>query len=159
VAWAEANTWEQILQDYAAQGFSVGPERHPAFVAREVIFQAQQPWMNAEKHWLCKRQTLIHGLGLLSVKQRPPTAGGLVFLTIEDESGFFNLTLMPDIYERVRMSIEYGKILAFKGSIERSAPVNPQDPKTAAVSVRVDELWDPFQGSPQALNLKTRDYH
>jgi error-prone DNA polymerase len=159
IPWKEAGVWEQILQDYAVQGFSVGPMRHPAFVARETLFQHQHPWVNAESHWQWESHRPICGLGLLSVKQRPPTAGGLVFLTIEDESGFFNLTLMPDIYERYRLEIDYGKIIAFRGSIERSAPVNREDPKLAAVSVRVTELWNPFEESSQILNLKTREYH
>jgi DNA polymerase III alpha subunit len=101
-----------------------------------------------------------HVIGLLSVKQKPPTAGGMCFLTLEDETGFFNMALGPEEYEKYRLVIQTGCLIAARACVERSAPVDPQDPRTAAVSLRVRELWCPGLGQKKVgrLDSKPRDF-
>lgn len=61
--------------------------------------------------------------GLLSLQQRPPTAKGLAFLTLEDETGHFNVVLMPEIYEKFRLVIADHPLLEIRGPIERKDQV------------------------------------
>jgi DNA polymerase-3 subunit alpha/error-prone DNA polymerase len=149
--------WESLLRDYETTGLSAG--RHPTPYAREKLFPDPR-WVTAEGVYLLPMGSETHVIGLLSVKQKPPTAGGMCFLTLEDETGFFNLALGPEEYEKYRLVIQTGCLIAARARVERSAPVDPQDPRTAAVSLRVRELWCPGLGQKKVgrLDSKPRDF-
>jgi len=157
---APLNSWEVLLKDYATVGFSM--QGHPAAYAREHFFK-NSPWVSAEALYQISGRGPVQVLGLLTVKQKPPTAGGLAFLTLEDESGFFNLVLMPKIYEKFRLHIQYGSLLAAEGLIERSTLLNRNDPKSCAISIKVTRLWSPFlENSTKPLSknrYQARDFH
>ncbi len=57
--------------------------------------------------------------GLVLVRQRPSTAKGIVFMTIEDESGPANLILRPRIYEAHRAAARHGRVVLAQGTVER----------------------------------------
>jgi error-prone DNA polymerase len=57
--------------------------------------------------------------GQMVVRQRPPTAGGLVFLSISDETGMANVTLGATVYERDRMVVRGEALLWVEGIVER----------------------------------------
>ena len=65
------------------------------------------------------------------VRQRPQTAAGIVFLSLEDETGIANLVVMPDVYERFRPVVRASPFLVARGCVERSGQV---------VNVRVDSV-------------------
>ncbi len=100
--------------------------------------------MRAEGVYQARTKSKVKVIGLISCKQRPPTAGGLCFLTLEDETGFMNLVLMPDVYEKFRLVFDKALLLAAHAQVERSLQRDPTDPHTAAVSLRVFDLWNPF---------------
>jgi DNA polymerase III alpha subunit len=140
--------WESLLRDHAQVGLSStisGSIRHPAHYAREFFFSKDQKWVRAEDVYLKSTHSTVDVVGLLTCKQRPPTAGGLCFLTLEDESGFINLTLDALTYERYRLVFDKVLLLAARGRVEKSHQREASDPTTAAVSVRVDHLYNPFQ--------------
>jgi error-prone DNA polymerase len=86
--------------------------------------------------------------GLVIVRQRPATASGLVFVSLEDETGIANLVLMPDVYERFRPLVRGSAFLVAQGRVERNGQV---------VNVRVrsvSQLPLAPEISPQA-----RDFH
>lgn len=145
--------WEALLRDYQSTGVHAietgeAPwQAHPAGYAREILLKTlgqDFPWLRAEEIFSTQPYSVIYFLGLLSVRQRPPTAGGIVFVTLEDETGFFNLTLMPDVYEQYRLTLEGGLLLAGTGHVEKSFQNDPRDPHTAAYSLKVQSLWNPF---------------
>ncbi len=148
-----ASDWEKLLNDYRELGLS--PGRHPIPLLR-VSFGAPRPrpglaapektWTTAEAVYLARDRSRLTILGLLSVKQKPPTAGGMCFLTLEDETGFFNLALRPTEYERFRLLIQEGSLLASTVRLQKSAPSDPQDPRTSAASLLVETLWNPLVG-------------
>jgi DNA-directed DNA polymerase III PolC len=138
--------WNALLMDYRHVGLA--PGRHPATYARKKLFAEQRPWITAEQIYRLRNGARCTVLGLLSIKQRPPTAGGFTFLTLEDETGFFNLVLIPEVYERTRLMIEGSPLLVAEGVISRSVQLDPQDPHTAAVSLQVRDLWNPFVKLP-----------
>jgi len=152
----KVSEWESILRDYSATGLSTG--RHPVTFARKNFFPDAR-WVTAEDVYTQPAGREIRVLGLLTIKQKPPTAGGMCFLTLEDETGFFNLALRPEEYEQFRLLIQTGCLLAAQARVEKSALLNPSDPRTAAVSLLVRKLWNPGLAATTGLQSKPRDFH
>ena len=86
--------------------------------------------------------------GLVIVRQRPETAKGILFVSIEDETGIANLVVMPDVYERHRLLARGASFLLARGRVERTGKV---------VNVRVRELL-PLVPAPVA-ETASRDFH
>jgi error-prone DNA polymerase len=61
--------------------------------------------------------------GLVLVRQRPGTAAGIVFMTLEDETGASNLILFPNIYERFRKAARHSAAVVAWGAVERAGMV------------------------------------
>ncbi|MBU1747233.1 MAG: error-prone DNA polymerase, partial [Chloroflexi bacterium] len=61
--------------------------------------------------------------GLVVVRQRPPTAQGHVFLTLEDEDGLVNLIVRPGVYERYRDVLRHAPLLLAEGRLQREENV------------------------------------
>ncbi|MCB0384058.1 MAG: hypothetical protein KDD43_01595, partial [Bdellovibrionales bacterium] len=57
--------------------------------------------------------------GLLSIQQRPPTAKGFAFLTLEDETGFFNIVMTPPIYQTYRLTLIQSPLIEVQGVLEK----------------------------------------
>src|SRR6516165_2199155 len=85
--------------------------------------------------------------GLVIVRQRPETAGGIVFVSLEDETGIANLVVMPDVYERCRPVVRGAPYLVARGRLERSG---------AVVNVRVDSVA-PLALAP-AVGRRAREF-
>jgi DNA polymerase III alpha subunit len=147
-----SDEWTALLKDYAATGFSTG--QHPVPFLREqlknILLKIHPQWKNADAVWNSLSREKVFVLGLLAMKQRPPTAKGLTFLTLEDETGFINLTLSAEVYEHKRLVIDGSRILAACGLVEKSYPSDPKDPRTSAVSIKVTDLWNPILNSSES---------
>lgn len=161
-ALAPLDEWGALIRDYQTVGLT--PGKHPATYAREKFFRNVRPWATAEDLYRRRYGDTVSVIGLLTIKQKPPTAGGVTFLTLEDETGFMNLTLHAEVYEKVRLTIESSALLAAVGRLERSKPVDPADPHTAALSLLVESLWNPFLKAPEGerpehLKYRPRHYH
>jgi error-prone DNA polymerase len=79
-------------------------------------------------HELADERAYPHGTrvtvaGLVLVRQRPGTASGVVFITIEDETGTANLIVRPKIYETFRKQLRHAVLLIAAGTIERQGQV------------------------------------
>src|SRR4029079_6062372 len=61
--------------------------------------------------------------GLLSLQQRPPTAKGFAFLTLEDETGLINIVIVPQLYEQFRLTSLYHTLSHAYGILEKSGDV------------------------------------
>jgi error-prone DNA polymerase len=59
--------------------------------------------------------------GLVTCRQQPGTASGVVFITLEDETGFSNLILWNNVYERLRLVARYSTLLLAHGTVERQS--------------------------------------
>ena len=90
---------------------------------------------------------LVEVAGLVIVRQRPETARGIVFVSLEDETGIANLVVMPDVYERCRPVVRGSPFLVARGRVERNGQV---------VNVRVDGLA-PLAFAP-AVGSRSRDF-
>ena len=87
--------------------------------------------------------------GLVLVRQRPGTASGIVFMTLEDETGVANLIVRPHIYERYRRVARHGVVILARGTVERQGGV---------VHILVRRL-EQVDEAMAALAARSRDFH
>ncbi|MCZ6810902.1 MAG: error-prone DNA polymerase [Planctomycetota bacterium] len=138
---------KQVLHDYAALGLSL--KAHPVAFLRELLnrrgvtpaseLQCQERWPHG---------TRIAVAGLALVRQRPATAAGLVFITLEDETGIANLIVRPKVYERYRTAARHGVVILARGTIERQG---------AVVHVLTAQL-ESLDGHLAQLTARSRDF-
>jgi error-prone DNA polymerase len=105
---------ETTRLDIAATGVSdVQPIAHlrPLLDAQNVLAANRLPAM--PNHLVCAIG------GLVITRQRPGTAKGFVFLTIEDETGLVNVIVRPDVYERYRRTIRGSQCLIVEGTLQK----------------------------------------
>ncbi len=117
--------WDRLRREYDSKGFSV--DSHPLSVLRTYLCAKNQeliknkfvPFMTSEDLKKIPTKRKVRVAGLVAVTQRPPTAKGMCFITLEDEFGFINIVIQPDVYQKDRMSI-YGKsLLEIQGQVEK----------------------------------------
>jgi error-prone DNA polymerase len=112
---------EKVIQDYSSLGLSA--RGHPMVFLREKLLQSPRVRGRAA-NTTAKIKTLRHGSfvvlpGLSVILQRPPTAKGTAFATLEDESGVLDLIFHKDVYERYRDVIREEPFLWVKGVLQR----------------------------------------
>lgn len=84
--------------------------------------------------------------GLVITRQRPGTASGVVFLTLEDETGISNVVVWPKIYERFRRSVMGGRLLRVTGYLQREGIVVHLIAQTIEdASHRLSDLGHPME--------------
>ena len=90
--------------------------------------------------------------GLVLVRQRPGTAKGVIFLTLEDETGVVNVVVWRKIYERFRRAVIAGRLLRVTGRIERqSGVVHLVADEVEDISDLLDRLMLPESTLSQAV--------
>ncbi|MEY3143022.1 MAG: hypothetical protein RLY21_1515 [Planctomycetota bacterium] len=107
-----------IAQDFDATGVTL--KRHPIACVRPSLQKLRAipcGFLRHEGRTPSGKQIRVAGLVLL--RQRPSTAKGIVFMTIEDESGTANLIFRPKVYERVRAAVRHATLVLVGGKVER----------------------------------------
>jgi error-prone DNA polymerase len=135
---------EEILADYGISGLSL--KGHPVAVvrdelARRKIIPAAQIWNHPPGRW-------VRVAGLVLIRQRPGTASGIVFVTLEDETGIVNLIVRPGVYEQYRPAARYAALLQAEGRIERQGQVQH------VMTTRLSDLSDLLSG----YDTQSRDF-
>jgi error-prone DNA polymerase len=87
--------------------------------------------------------------GIVICRQRPGTASGVVFMTMEDETGFVNTILWPSVYEKFTVQARTLSFLGVSGKVQAADGV---------VHVVVDKLWDPREHA-KPVSMQSRDFH
>ncbi|WP_259065700.1 error-prone DNA polymerase [Mucilaginibacter sp. X4EP1] len=105
---------EHVVQDYAATGLSL--KAHPVSFMREQ-FNLLHVTPTGSLSSL-KDGDLVKVAGLITVRQRPGTAKGILFVTIEDETGFANLVMWEKIFEKYRKDILQARLLMVEGKLQ-----------------------------------------
>ncbi len=108
------NPEERMVADYAGTGVTVG--RHPMAHCRDQLRN-----MNVSR--ADDLRMLRHGIKAriarcVIVRQRPGTAHGFIFLSIEDETGIANAIIDPELYERNRSLVTYARFLLVEGTLQ-----------------------------------------
>ena len=82
--------------------------------------------------------------GLVLVRQRPGTAKGVIFLTLQDETGLANVVVWANVYERFRRAVIAGRLLRVTGKLQREAGVvHVVAEQIEDISPMLDRLLDP----------------
>jgi error-prone DNA polymerase len=124
---APASAVEEVSQDFATAGLST--RGHPMATLRPSL--AGGRIRTARELGRLPDRAPVEVAGLVIVRQRPETSKGIVFVSLEDETGIANLVVMPDVYERCRPVVRGAPFLLARGKVERSGQV---------VNVRVDSV-------------------
>ncbi len=109
---------EQLALDYGATGVAVGD--HAMSVLRPTL---PREYKTARGLAEMPHGSRVSTAGLVICRQRPQTASGVVFVTLEDETGFVNLILWASTFERWRHVATTSAVLAAHGTIEREGDV------------------------------------
>ena len=111
--------WQNIAADYAATGFSL--RRHPLALFREYLDNFQVVPAQGLVQVANGRRAKV--AGLVTCRQRPMTASGVTFLTLEDESGMINVVVWPALAERHRPIVRRARLLGVVGYVQQSGDV------------------------------------
>ena len=136
---------EDLLADYARLGFTLG--RHPLAFVREQL--ARLRFLTAADITAAPDRMLARGAGLVTCRQRPGTAKGTLFLTLEDETGLTNVIVRPELFEQQRRILLGARLMGVFGQIRRQGRV------VHLVASRVVD-HSPLLGS---LAARSRDFH
>jgi len=95
----------------------------------------------------CAQNAMIYIAGCVIARQRPGTAKGFVFLSLEDETGIANIILTPDLFERERLTVTHHRFLHIHGLLQNNDGVVHVKARTIA----------PFQMPEVAIS--SHDFH
>jgi error-prone DNA polymerase len=110
---------EHVVHDYAATALSL--KAHPVSFVREKLHQLHIQTTKALDTFADGE--LLKVAGLVLVRQRPGTAGGICFMTIEDETGYANLVIFENLFEKYRKPILQSKLIMVEGKLQREGEV------------------------------------
>jgi error-prone DNA polymerase len=110
---------QNIVGDYRSAGLTLG--RHPLELLRPVLLK--QRLMPAATLRTYPNGRLARGCGLVTVRQRPGTAKGVIFITIEDETGNVNVIIWPSLLEKQRREVLGASLLGVYGVWQREGEV------------------------------------
>ncbi len=141
----EAPEGEAIALDYAATGLTL--RRHPLALLRERI--ARRGWRSAEQLAQLKDGAAAWACGIVTMRQQPETAKGVIFVTLEDETGSVNIIVWRHVRERQRPALLRSRLLAVAGQWQS------KDGTTHLIARRLVDMT-PWLG---AVATSSRDFH
>jgi error-prone DNA polymerase len=135
---------QEVMTDYATGGLSL--KAHPLSLIRDQLKSRRiitaSELSKLDRGW-------VRVAGLVLIRQRPGTASGIVFETIEDETGVVNLIIRPDIYEKHRPAARHAGLLECHGYVERQGKV---------IHVMAKRMFD-LSHLLAGYELSSRDFH
>lgn len=139
----QMSTEERLVADYARTGLTLG--KHPMHYRRPEL--RRQSVLSAEELRRCRDGNYVKTAGCVIARQRPGTAKGFIFLSMEDETGIANVIVTPNLYERERLTVVRSKFLLVEGVLQN------QDGVIHVKATRLKKLVD------AALELRSHDFH
>ena len=136
---------DELLADYATVGLSL--RNHPLALLRGRLSELRLRTLGEAK--AREHGRLVRTAGLVINRQRPGTASGVIFLTLEDETGHLNVIVWRDLAERQRREVLDAPLLGVAGIIEREGPV------CHLIAGRLEDHGELLGG----LETKSRDFH
>jgi error-prone DNA polymerase len=135
---------ERLVADYAGTGLTVGP--HPMSFRRHEL--SMKGVVRAIDLPYVKHGRRVRTAGMVITRQRPGTAKGFVFLTLEDETGIANIIVRPDVYARDRAIVVDSPFLLVEGWLQ------VQDGVTAIKAERMQRL----EGLLASMAVESHDF-
>jgi error-prone DNA polymerase len=127
---------EQVVDDYSTISMSL--RAHPLQLLRSTL--SDRRMAHSEKLREARTGDFLQMAGLVLVRQRPGTASGVVFVTLEDEFGIANLVVWPKVFEAHRRIVMGARLLGVAGKVQRDV----QADGTAGIVIHLvaERLWD-----------------
>ena len=141
----EATEGEAVTLDYAATGLTL--RSHPLALLRSRL--AQRGWRSAEQLALLEDGSTAWACGIVTMRQQPETAKGVIFVTLEDETGSVNIIVWRHVRERQRTALLRSRLLAVAGQWQA------KDGSTHLIARRLVDVT-PWLGE---LATRSRDFH
>jgi error-prone DNA polymerase len=136
---------QEVTTDYRTAGLSL--KRHPLSLIRPRLTAMRiTPAADLIK---IAHGTWVKVAGLVLIRQRPGTASGIVFETLEDETGIANLIIRPNVFDRYRRAARHSTLVQADGYVEK------QDKVVHVMAMRMTDLSDMIAEA----NVKSRDFH
>jgi error-prone DNA polymerase len=143
--FATLTDFETVGWDYDATGHS--PRGHPLTALRDEL--ADQGLADASSVRALPDGRHVRYAGMVICRQRPGTARGVVFMTLEDETGFLNVVLWQSVYEKHRILAKTASFIGVTGKLQVESGV---------VHLIADSLWRP-RVHVQPRRRRSRDFH
>ena len=106
----------------------------------------------------CRNDQFVEIAGLVTCRQRPGTATGVLFITLEDETGNSNIIVWQSVLKRFRTEILQGHLLLVKGTLQKESEViHVIAGHIKDLSHLLPQLSD--QTEPAELSIKSRNFH
>jgi error-prone DNA polymerase len=137
------DTSDRLVSDYAGTGLTTGP--HPMAYRRDELRRSDV--LSAKELQQLSDGRLVIAAGAVIARQRPGTALGFIFLSMEDETGIANIVIHPDLYERQRTLVTRGKFLKVFGRLQN------QDGIVHVKAERLELL------ASAAISVSSHDFH
>jgi error-prone DNA polymerase len=159
----------EVVEDYTSMGLSL--RRHPFAFLRQDL--ARRDIATCADVHAARDGTWLTVAGLVLVRQMPASASGVIFATIEDETGHANLIVWPSLFERQRRTVLSASAVACRGKVQREGEVihvvasnlidltdllrqvGQQDGNFRSASTRAEEAR--LNGAPDPRIPRTRD--
>ena len=140
---------EEVLADYRTTGLSLSA--HPIEFLRPELGRLGAVPAEQLKSWPPNRPVAVAGIVL--VRQRPGTAKGITFVTLEDETGTINLIIRPAIWKRFRRAALGATVLLARGHLQRQGQI------IHVLTTRLENLSERLrQLASQSLASQSRDF-
>jgi error-prone DNA polymerase len=110
---------EHIVEDYRTVGLSL--KAHPVSLLRDEL--AARRVIKSEQLAQIRNGERVRVSGLVLVRQRPGTASGVIFMTLEDETGIANIVVWPKLFEQYRREVLGGRLVTIDGPVQSESGV------------------------------------
>ncbi|MHC4393522.1 MAG: error-prone DNA polymerase, partial [Planctomycetota bacterium] len=137
-------TLDTVLWDH--QALSLSPAGHPLGPLREQLRSLGLP--DAETVRNLRDGSYVHYAGLVICRQQPGTAKGVVFMTVEDETGFVNVILWQRVFQEYALLARTEGFLGISGKLQN---------REGTAHLVADRLWKP--ALRQRAPVRSRDFH
>ena len=144
-AFESLTAFEEVGWDYRTTSHST--RRHPLEPLRPALIEQGLPDARAVANM--KNGERIRYAGLVICRQRPGTAGGVVFMTLEDETGFVNVVVWESVFNRYSLLAKTVNFLGITGTLQVEDGI---------VHLVAEELWEPRLELKPA-STPSRDFH
>ncbi len=140
----------EVVEDYDIVGLSL--RAHPLSFARDDL--ADRKYLTCAQASAQRDGRSVKLAGLVLVRQRPGTATGVTFITIEDETAFANLVIWSSLFEKQRRLVMSARMLGVEGKIQREGAV------VHIIAHRLHDLTEMLAavGNRETLQVKSRNF-
>jgi error-prone DNA polymerase len=146
---------QDVVGDYAATGLSL--RAHPVSFLRERLGALKL--LSAAELAQCPSGRLVRACGIVTVRQQPGTAKGVVFVTLEDETGSVNVVVWKSVKEAQRRELMHARLLAVYGVWQRDDHSGLGSDAGGRVCHLVAKRLKDLTPWLGALDVPSRDFH